>query len=69
MSAVSVSTVFDPALARRLARIVAKLRATEAERDRLVLQAHDEGASLREIAEHAGMSHVGVKKLIARLRR
>lgn len=56
----------DPALARRLAAVVRRLTELEAERDQLILQAREEGASLREIAALAGMTHVGIKKLIGR---
>lgn len=56
----------DPALQRRLDTVVRRIDELTAERDQLVLQARDEGASLREIAAHAGMTHVGVKKLIGR---
>lgn len=37
-----------------------------AERNRLIVEARDAGASLREIAEHAGISHVAVKKILDR---
>jgi DNA-directed RNA polymerase specialized sigma24 family protein len=67
-NAVSVSTVaFDPVLAKRLAAVVRKLQDMEDERDQLILKAREEGASLREIAQQAGMSHVGIKKLIGRI--
>jgi DNA-directed RNA polymerase specialized sigma24 family protein len=56
----------DPVLARRLDAIVRKLQDLEEERDQLILRAREEGASLREIAEHGGMTHVGIKKLIGR---
>lgn len=59
-------TPVDPALQRRLDTVVRRIDELTAERDQLVLQARDEGASLREIAAHAGMTHVGVKKLIGR---
>lgn len=60
------STVMDPAIARRLRAIANKLGELDAERAELILQARADGASLREIAEVAGMSHVGIKKLIGR---
>jgi DNA-directed RNA polymerase specialized sigma24 family protein len=64
---VSVSTVaLDPVLSKRLAAVVRKLQDMEEERDQLILQAREQGASLREIAQQAGMSHVGIKKLIGR---
>jgi lambda repressor-like predicted transcriptional regulator len=37
-----------------------------ANRDRAICKMHDEGASLREIAKAAGMSHGGVRKIIDR---
>lgn len=54
----------DPALSRRLKRTAATLARTKGERDRLILEAHDGGASLREIGELVGMSHVGVRNVI-----
>jgi len=33
-----------------------------------ILSLHNEGKSLRQIAKHVGMSHVGVKKRLERLR-
>jgi DNA-directed RNA polymerase specialized sigma24 family protein len=56
----------DPDIARRLRAIDKRLSELDAERANLILQARHDGASLREIAEVAGMSHVGIKKLIAR---
>ena len=35
--------------------------------DKQILSLHDEGKSLRQIANHVGMSHVGVKKRLDRL--
>lgn len=67
MGTVSVSTVaLDPVLSKRLAAVVRRLEELEGERDQLILQAREQGASLREIAQQAGMSHVGIKKLIGR---
>lgn len=59
-------TTMDPATARRLRAIANRLNELDAERAQLILQAHAEGASLREIGEVAGMSHVGIKKLLTR---
>lgn len=56
----------DPAIARRLRAIAIRSVQLERERDELVIQAHEAGASLREIAAVAGMSHVGIKKLLGR---
>lgn len=63
--ATTVTTV-DPAIARRLRAIATKLNELDEERARLVIQAREEGATLREIAEHAGMTHVGISKLLGR---
>lgn len=43
------------------------LVALSASRDGLIVKLHADGVSLRVIAEAAGMSHVGVKKLVERL--
>lgn len=58
----------DPATARRIRRAVKKRAEVDAERDAAILDARAEGATLREIAEVAGMSPMGVKKLLDRLR-
>jgi DNA-directed RNA polymerase specialized sigma24 family protein len=67
--ATTTVTIVDPATARRLRAIAAKLDALDKERAALILRAHRKGASLREIGEAAGLSHVGVKKLIERHQR
>jgi len=36
-------------------------------RDKAIKIAHDEGATLREIGEATGLTHVGVKKVLDRL--
>jgi len=41
----------------------------EASRNGIVVSLHAQGVSLRVIAEAAGMSHVGVKKLVERMAR
>lgn len=56
--------MLDPKLARALTRAADKLEAATTERNRLIVEAHQDGASLREIAEHAGITHVGVRKII-----
>lgn len=53
-----------PDLARRLTKIAARLDADRVERDRLIVEAHGRGASLREIAKVAGITHVAVRKII-----
>lgn len=67
MSGASTIVAVDPTLQRRMDQVVKKITELTDERDQLVLQAREAGASLREIAAHAGMSHVGIKKLIGRL--
>jgi len=63
----AVSAVeLDEDLAKRLARTSAKAERLLSERDMLILEAFARGASLRAIGEAAGMTHVGVKKLVDR---
>lgn len=52
----------SPALAKKLR----KAAECYAERDRLILEAHQEGHSLREIAEHAGITYTGVRRVIVK---
>ena len=66
MTATSYDPDVDPALQRRLDRVVAEVDKLTAERDQLIIEAREGGASLREIAAHAGMTHTGVKKLLGR---
>jgi hypothetical protein len=56
----------DPDLERRLKATARRLGELGDLRDQLLIQAHEEGGSLREIAAVAGMSHVGIKKLLTR---
>jgi DNA-directed RNA polymerase specialized sigma24 family protein len=51
-----------------LQRIAKKIAALKAERNRLILKAHTEGASLREIGTALGINHVTVKNIIERTR-
>ena len=60
-----VETV-DPKTRQRMDRIVERLNELTNERNDLMLETRQAGTSLREIAAHAGMTHVGVKKLLAR---
>jgi len=58
--------------ALRLAGIAAKqASAAQTEwtqrRDQAILFAHQQGASLRDIGEAIGLSHVGVKKILERI--
>lgn len=57
-------TAVDPLEA--LAETTAEAQRLLDERDMLVIRAYAQGASLRRIAESAGMTHVGVKKLVDR---
>ncbi len=57
----------DVDLAKRLERATSKVERDIEERDRLILLAYARGASLRDIADVTGLTHVGVKKLIDRV--
>lgn len=52
--------------ADELATIAADSRTAIAHRDWAIVQAHDEGMSLRAIADAVGLSHMGVKRIIER---
>jgi hypothetical protein len=56
----------DLDLAKRLERATSKVERDLDERDALILLAYIRGASLRDIGEAAGLTHVGVKKLVER---
>lgn len=56
----------DPDLAKRLRRAGERVDADLVERDKLIARAYFAGASLREIGEAVGISHVGVKKILDR---
>ncbi len=63
---VTVPDVIDAELAQQI-RDAANLAATATlERDRFIVEASQAGASLREIARCAGISHVAVMKIIRR---
>jgi exonuclease VII small subunit len=51
---------------RELERVVRRLDRDTARRDELIRELHAGGASLRKIAEHAGITHAGVKRVIER---
>jgi DNA-directed RNA polymerase specialized sigma24 family protein len=53
---------------RQLRNVAKKIDALKAERHRLILEAHAEGASLREIGAALGVNHVTVKNIIERTR-
>lgn len=61
------SVPLDMDLAKRLERATSKVGRDIEERDRLILLAFARGASLRDIADVTGLTHVGVKKLIDRV--
>lgn len=58
--------MLDPTRARAIKKAADQATAATQERNRQIVAAHQEGASLREIAKHAGITHVGVKKIIER---
>lgn len=51
-------------IASRLKRLSTRLAADRTERDRLIVEAHAAGASLREIEKVAGITYGGVLKII-----
>lgn len=55
-----------PETEKALRQAARKLAEWNAERDRLVRQAIAEGGSLRVVADAAGLSHPGVKKIVER---
>lgn len=57
----------DAELARKLRRASAQQRRWLAARDDLIQQARASGASYREIAALAGMTHVGVMRIVSKL--
>ncbi len=56
----------DPDLARRLATAGRKSKEWIARRDELIREAAEQGGTLREIAEHVGLSNPGVLRVIRR---
>ena len=67
MNSVTVPAVtLDADTARKLKRAGDATRAATVNRDHLIVEAHQAGASLREIAQAVGLTHVGVKKIIDR---
>lgn len=62
---VTVSPVLDKTFAAKLRRAATKVEEGTAERNRLIIEASEvHHAPLREIAEHAGITHVAVLKII-----
>ena len=66
MTATLPPVPLDARLARRLAKLAGKVETSIAERDEAIAEAVASGASLREIAAVAGMSHVTVKNILDR---
>lgn len=67
MTASTIGAVpVDPAVAKRLTAVAKRARDNTDERNRLIRQAHADGGSLREIGALAGLTHVGVKKIVER---
>lgn len=56
-------TPVNKSVARNLKAAVTKIEWALAERDRLIRKAMDDGASAREVAELAGISHTWVLKI------
>lgn len=55
--------------ARQLEAVAAQLEQLRGERDRLVVQRRAQGASLRQIANEAGMTGQGISVLLRRIDR
>lgn len=53
-------------LQKRLAAVGRAQRFIDKNRDALIVEAAEDGGSLREIAELVGLSHTGVRKIIER---
>lgn len=66
MTTTLAPVALDPRMAKRLARAVGKASDARRERDELIVRAYIAGATLREIGEAVGITHVGVKKIIDR---
>jgi Mor family transcriptional regulator len=56
----------DKHTAKQLRKAADDVAEATQRRNHWILEAHGYGASLREIAEHAGISHVAVLKIIRR---
>lgn len=63
---VTVLGMLDRTIARKLRSAARSIEDGIEARDQFILEAHEAGASLREIAEHAGITHVAVLKIIRR---
>lgn len=53
---------------RRLAAVASRLDALTVERDELIVELRDRGMSLRSIAALAGLTHVGVLRVVERIK-
>ena len=56
----------DPPAARELSRAARMADTWRTNRDRLIREAHANGAGLREIARLVGMTHPAVSKIVAK---
>lgn len=63
-SAVTVRLVIDPDTARKLTAAGRKARDARTERDRLIREAYEQGAGVREIARLVGLAHPSVIKIV-----
>jgi hypothetical protein len=66
MSKTDSNTLAPIPLDRDTERKLNRYRDMRERRDRLIVQAHANGASLREIGDAVGMSHVGVLGVLRR---
>lgn len=57
----------DPDLTRKLKTAASKEREWREQRDQLIYEAWNAGASLREIADLVRLSHVGVRKIVKKM--
>lgn len=55
-----------PAMAAQLATIASQIDQLRTQRDALIVQAHQAGATLREIGALAGLTHGGVRDILRR---
>ena len=58
----------DSATARELTRVAQRVESATKRRDRLIVEAFEQGAGLREIGRAVGMTHPGVRRVILRNR-
>lgn len=60
------TTVIEKAKVRALQRAAQRANDAVAERNAAIIDAHDAGATFREIAEAVGMSAAGILKIVRR---